>query len=200
MLNQKNYPTIEAVPLGRPELLLRAAPRYFLPALSSFAGLYGSGRAALYWACRGLSFPPGTRAWLPSFHCGVEVQAALDAGFDVGFYRINPDSTIDEDDLEHKLCTQPGVVVLIHYFGFPQPGIQRIAQFCRRLECVLIEDCAHSLFSRHQGRALGEFAPVSVFSLRKSLPVFDGGALQVHTSFLAAVRQQAFIVSGHQKT
>jgi len=193
MLKTNNYPSVEAVPLGRPELLLRRGTAAFQPALSSFAGVCGSGRAALYWACRGLSMPSGTRAWLPSFHCGVEVQAVLDAGFNVAFYRIGSDLTIDEEDLEYKLRSQPGVVVVIHYFGFPQPGIQHIAQLCRRLECVLIEDCAHSLFSRHQGRALGEFAPISVFSLRKTLPVFDGGALQVHTPFLAAVRQQPFM-------
>ena len=120
---------------------------------------------------------------MPSFHCGVEVQAAIDAGLEVGFYRIQPDLTMDLQDLAAKLDAKPGPVLAIHYFGFGQPGIESLAELCRRAGVALIEDCAHALFSRHAGRELGEFAPLAIFSLRKTLPLLEGGALKVNAPF-----------------
>jgi dTDP-4-amino-4,6-dideoxygalactose transaminase len=116
---------------------------------------------------------------MPEYHCGVEVQAAIDAGLSVRYYRVSRDLSVDEGDLERCLRILPGPVLLIHYFGFAQPGVVRIARRCRELGVTLIEDCAHALFSSLGQVPLGTFGPVSVFSLRKSLPIYDGGALSV---------------------
>jgi dTDP-4-amino-4,6-dideoxygalactose transaminase len=104
---------------------------------------------------------------MPEYHCGVEVQAAIDAGLNVRYYRVSRDLSVDEEDLERRLRACPGPVLLIHYFGFAQPGVKRIAQLCQELGVTLIEDCAHALFSSHGEIPLGAFAPVSVFSLKE---------------------------------
>jgi perosamine synthetase len=77
------------------------------------------------------------------------------------------------------LSGQPGPVLVIHYFGFAESSIESLAELCRKAGVTLIEDCAHSLFSRYRGRPLGDFAPISVFSLRKTLPLLEGGALNM---------------------
>jgi perosamine synthetase len=147
--------------------------------LQEFISLHDSGRAALYWALRSLALPSDSTVWMPSYHCGVEVDAAIAAGYRVRFYRIGLDLTIDENDLRRRLTHQPGPVLIIHYFGFAQPGIHQIAELCSRHGCTLIEDCAHALFSTDSsGRQLGTIAPFAVFSLRKTLPLIDGGALR----------------------
>ncbi len=122
---------------------------------------------------------------MPSFHCGVEVQAAIDAGLEVGFYRIGSDLRMDLQDLATKLRSKPGPVLAIHYFGFGQPEIEALAEICNGAGVTLIEDCAHALFSRHAGRELGEFAPLAIFSLRKTLPLLEGGALKANASLEA---------------
>ena len=161
--------------------------------LHSFTALLGSGSSAVYWACRGLRLEPRTRIWMPSLNCGVEVQAAIDAGLDVGFYRLTEDLSVDEADLTRKLQERPGIVFVIHYFGFPQPSIERLAEECQRRQCILIEDCAHALFSKHLGREVGSCAPIAVFSLRKTLPLADGGALKVNEELLRHVRENPFL-------
>lgn len=172
-------------------ILSRPGP--FFSDFQSFTALLGSGSSAVYWACRGLRLEPGTRIWMPSLNCGVEVQAAIDAGLDVGFYRLAEDLSVDETDLTRKLQEQPGIVFVIHYFGFPQPSIDRLAEECRRRQCILIEDCAHALLSNHLGREVGSFAPLAVFSLRKTLPLADGGAIKVNEELLRHVRQTPFL-------
>ena len=129
---------------------------------------------------------------MPSLHCGVEVQAALDAGLNVGFYRLLNELTIDEEDLESKLRDRPGVVVGIHYIGFGQRHNERIAELCQSAGSVLMEDCAHALFSKHAGLELGDFAPIAIFSLRKTLPIPDGGAFKVNEELLCRVTKRPF--------
>jgi dTDP-4-amino-4,6-dideoxygalactose transaminase len=44
----------------------------------------------------------------------------------------------------------------------------------------LIEDCAHALFSRDANKDLGKYGDLSIFSLRKTLPVYEGGILLIN--------------------
>jgi len=167
-------------------------PGPFSAHLETFTGLHDLGRSAIYWACRGLRLDPGAQIWMPALHCGVDAQAAIDQGLKVGFYRLSDDLAIDEADLELKLQDRPGIVFVIHYFGFAQPAIERVAEACQRRGSVLIEDCAHALFSRHAGRELGDFGPIAIFSLLKSLPITDGGALKVNEELLLRVSEKPF--------
>lgn len=150
--------------------------------LADFIGLYALGRSAVYWAFQGMGLAEMTPAWFPSFHCGVEVEAAANAGFDVRFYRVREDLQVDQDDLEKKLRSRPGPVLVIHYFGFPQPEIHRVAELCRAMGVALVEDCTHALFSRAGSVPLGDFGPIAVFSLAKTLGLCCGGALKVDIS------------------
>jgi hypothetical protein len=187
----KDYFEVSASPAPSFGMPLKG-PGPFAAQLDAFTGLHDLGRAGIYWACCGLRPDPGTWIWMPSLHCGVEVQAALDAGLNVGFYRLADGLTIDEADLEAKLRERPGIVFVIHYFGFAQPAIERIVGDCQRRGCVVIEDCAHALFSKHSGRDLGDFAPIAVFSLHKTLPIPDGGALKVNAELLREVTEKPF--------
>lgn len=167
-------------------------PGKFSAELEAFHGLRSQGRSAIYWACRGLGLEQEARIWMPALHCGVEVQAAIDARLNVGFYRLVDELTVDEEDLESKLQGRPGVVFVIHFFGFGQPHIERIAALCKRTGNILMEDCAHALFSKHTGFELGDFGPIAVFSLHKTLPIPDGGALKVNADLLRRVTQRPF--------
>lgn len=115
--------------------------------------------------------------WFPSFHCGMEVRAAVDAGCRPRFYRVDERLRVDESDLARRLASEPGAVVVIHYFGFPQPVVQRI-------DAPLLEDCSHAFLSRLGGQPLGTFGDAATFSFYKSLGTVDGGGLRA--AFVAA--------------
>ena len=137
---------------------------------------YSSGRAAVYFMARAISGGQRKTAYLPVFHCGVEVEAFLRAGFEVKFYNINENFDVDFGS-SSKCEFMPGdVFFIIHYFGFPQ-NMDKITAFCRDRQLILVEDCAHGLYSRCGGRLLGTFGEWAVFSMRKTLALPNGGGL-----------------------
>jgi dTDP-4-amino-4,6-dideoxygalactose transaminase len=140
------------------------------------ARLFGFSRDALHLVYRTLALPRGTPAWMPSFHCGMEVRSAVDAGFTPRFYAIRDDLSIDEDDLAGRLAAKPGPVLVIHYFGAPQPGLARVAARCRSLGVALIEDASHAFLSD----GVGAWGDATVWSLYKTCGTADGAALRTH--------------------
>src|SRR5207245_6549749 len=78
-----------------------------------------------------------------------------------------------------QTCALP-ILYLIHYVGFPGP-VQELSVACRARRLLLIEDCAQALLSNCAERPLGSFGDVAIFSIRKTLPVPDGGALVAGT-------------------
>ena len=79
-------------------------------------------------------------------------------------------------------------MLLIHYFGFAQPGTARIAAFCRAKGVPLIEDCSHAFLSRCEGRPIGTAGEAATFSLYKTFGTSDGGALRFDGAFEALRR------------
>jgi dTDP-4-amino-4,6-dideoxygalactose transaminase len=92
------------------------------------------------------------------------------------FYRIADDLSVDLADAGRRVG--PGVRALMatHYFGFPQdmPAVRR---FCDDRGLFLIEDCAHCLYGRVDGRPIGSFGDYAIGSPRKFLATIDGGCL-----------------------
>jgi dTDP-4-amino-4,6-dideoxygalactose transaminase len=138
--------------------------------------LYSSGRSALYAAARACGLPAGSRFLMPAFHCGVEVEATRLAGYDVDFYNIKPDLVIDFDDLVRRVNKNSRALVIIHYFGLMQE-VEKVLEICNAHRLILIEDCAHALYSSLRGKLAGLTGDFGVYSLRKSIGLPDGGAL-----------------------
>jgi dTDP-4-amino-4,6-dideoxygalactose transaminase len=109
--------------------------------------------------------------YMPSFHCGTEVRAAVDAGLTPRYYRLHADLSIDEADLAARLREAPGIVLVIHYFGFAQRAVPRIA-------APVIEDCSHAFLSRDDGVPVGTHGVAAAFSLYKTCGTAEGGALR----------------------
>lgn len=146
--------------------------------------LYASGRAGLFRIVAGLALPPGSTILLPAYHCGVEVEAVLRAGCGVAFYRVRFDLGIDLDHIRALIDQHTRGILVAHYFGFPQE-ISELAALCRQRELVLIEDCAHALYSRDQrGAWLGTTADYGLFSMRKTVFMPNGGAVRVNRAEL----------------
>lgn len=133
-------------------------------------------REAIYQGLKLLGVAPGDKILAPSYHCSTGIEPIDRLGAEAVFYRQFRDCTPDLEDIRRKIDGKTRGIVIIHYFGFPQPP-QAFQELCREHDMFLIEDCAHVLAGRFQGRPVGSHGDVSVFSWRKFLPVPDGGFL-----------------------
>lgn len=176
----KSLKTIQAFPaLDLPQLF--SSGRQHDPLLSgNRVRRYASGRAGLFHIIKSLALPEGSIILLPAYHCGVEVEAVLRAGCKVDFYRVGTDLGIDLENLCRKITSRTRGVMAVHYFGFPQE-LSSLRDICRRRDMVLIEDCAHALYSQDEhGCWLGTKADYGLFSMRKTVFMPNGGAVRVN--------------------
>jgi len=74
---------------------------------------------------------------------------------------------------------EEAVFMITHIGGWINPDIQEIAELCSDKGVSLVEDCAHSLGSRIDGKHSGLFGDAGVYSLyaTKAVPAGEGGIL-----------------------
>ena len=136
-------------------------------------------RAALYLGVRLLGLRPGDAVLVPAYCCGAELDSLLHASLRPVFYPVGSDLEPNLVQLDRQRDRSIKAILVIHYFGRPQP-MQPLRELARRRGLLVIEDCAHALFALdEEGRPVGDLADLAVFSLRKHLPVPDGGMMLV---------------------
>jgi len=118
----------------------------------------------------------GKEVLVPAYHHGVEVEALIDAGAKVKFFRVDSRMQPDLMDLERRIGPQTRAVYLIHYLGFPGPA-QDVRELCDRRGLLFVEDCALALLSSDGLLPLGRLGDAGIFCFYKTLPVPHGGAL-----------------------
>jgi dTDP-4-amino-4,6-dideoxygalactose transaminase len=115
---------------------------------------------------------------VPDYNCGNEIEAVVKSGYTPIFYPINPACQIDTAAIENLINQDVNAILITHFNGFPQP-VNEVAEYCTNEKIFLIEDCAHVLNTHLNNQPLGSFGDISIFSLRKQLPLPDGGILSV---------------------
>jgi dTDP-4-amino-4,6-dideoxygalactose transaminase len=128
-----------------------------------------------------LSMPKGSRdtVLLPAFHCAALIEPVVRAGYKTNFYRVRPDFTTDTDDLRAKLSQTTGLIVVIHFFGFPV-DLGPVLEMAWANGSYVVEDCAHSFLSRENESSTGHRADFALFSYYKFAPSLAGGGLGVN--------------------
>ena len=135
--------------------------------------LYRSGRDAMKAAARIIG---GRRVLLPALCCESMILPFSANGYDVEFYKMNPDLTGDEADVRAKLAD--GTVLLyMPYFGirpFTDEFLLSLRESGR--EIILVEDRTHDIIVPRRDEG---FAPDAVLaSLRKWAALPEGGMLR----------------------
>lgn len=140
------------------------------------SALFFRGAGAILQAARTIGLTHEDEVLVPAYHCGIEVEAIRHTGARIVFVPLTPKLDLTPEALRARMSRRTKAVLLIHFFGFPQP-VKEVRTFCDELGLILIEDCAHALFSGAGANLLGQTGDFSIFSFHKSLPVPDGGAL-----------------------
>ncbi|RJO61511.1 hypothetical protein C4544_02575 [candidate division WS5 bacterium] len=143
--------------------------------LASEQAVFNSARDALYNGIKLLDYVP-LRVHIPAYCCQSVLVPFGKLGIEIKFYDIDSNlrPVIKKSDF-----SRGDVFLLVHFFGIPQDTLS-INQLCQEFNMVLVEDCAHTLPDPEARYPVGSIGAFSVYSLRKQLPVPDGGVLVVN--------------------
>ena len=111
---------------------------------------------------------------LPSYTCDTVIIPFTDRGWDVTFYGVNTDLTVDDAFISLCESVKPSVLLMHTYYGCDTIANvrDRIGKWQKERGLIFIEDMTQSLF------LLDDIAPTAdyyVGSLRKWFPIPDGG-------------------------
>ena len=142
-----------------------------------------SGTAALHLALAAMGVGAGDEVVVPSFVCAalfhaVAATGAVPVPADIDPLTLN----LDPGDARRRLSARTRALVLPHLFG-------RVADPAPFLEMgvPLVEDCAHALGARLDGRPAGSFGRVAIVSsyATKLIATGEGGAVATNSAALA---------------
>lgn len=137
---------------------------------------------ALELAARLIGFELGDEVIVPSFTFVTSVSSFVSHGATPVFCDIDPVTLgLDLEEARKLITPRTKAIVLVHYGGVPAnpEGFARLAE---EHGLVLIEDNAHGLGGKSEGKKLGTFGAMSTLSFHetKNISCGEGGALVVN--------------------
>jgi len=114
------------------------------------------------------------------------------------FCDIDADTyNMDPQSLEANITGNTKAVICTHLWGLAD-RIDQIRDICKENNLFLIEDCAHAIGTKWQGRHVGTFGDIGMFSLQefKQLSTGDGAMSVVKDPELADRLENVWAFSG----
>lgn len=141
-----------------------------------------------------LQLEPDDEIWLPAYigWSRREGSGVFDPVQEVGiryrFYRVTDALQIDQNYLVDMFRqNRPKLLMIIHYFGFPDPNLQAIVELAKTHGTMVLEDEAHALYSDWIGYSCGRYGAAAIMSLHKMLPYKFGGLLLLNKGIDEAI-------------
>lgn len=123
-----------------------------------------NGRSALYHAFNILNLTKKDEVIISSYTCVSVINSILISWAKIKYVDINKsDFSFDLIDLEKNINKNTKVILLQHTFWKPAQ-VKKIKEIAVKNNIVLIEDCAHSLWSKVWKDKLWVFWDISIFS------------------------------------
>jgi len=120
---------------------------------------------------------PAYIGWSPNEGSGI-YDSVVKSGLSYSFYNLDLHLQIDLKDFKQKVLNDKNqLVLLVHYFGFPDNNSFEITAWLRERNIFFVEDCAHAWLTDLIGGKCGREGNYSFYSLHKILPVNNGGLL-----------------------
>lgn len=117
---------------------------------------------------------------LPAYHCPALVEPFLWLGYQVRFYPVQPDLSVDANLFQRMLTADVTHCLLVRFFGFKQ-NIEQLITLSNAAGKVIIEDCAHGLLDFVSGvQQPDPRVAARICSINKILPTIDGGLLYMY--------------------
>lgn len=146
---------------------------------AKYAVAVSSGTAALHCACLAAGIGPGDEVITTPITFAASANCALYCGARPVFADIDPDTyNIDPASIRACITERTKAVVAVDFTG-QVVEYEKIRAICDEYGLVFIEDAAHSLGTKYNGRQVGSLADMTTFSFHpvKTVTGGEGGAV-----------------------
>ncbi|MDY6865673.1 MAG: DegT/DnrJ/EryC1/StrS family aminotransferase [Halobacteriota archaeon] len=164
------------------ELTMGNKVKDFEEAFSGYMGISSvstsSGTSALHLALIAIGISKYDEVIIPSYTCIAVALPIIYQQAKPILSDIKDDYNISVEDVESKINDKTKAVIVPHMFGYPA-DISEIKDLCRSEGIYLIEDCAQSTGALYDGKKVGTFGDLSIFSFyaTKMMTSIQGGAV-----------------------
>lgn len=150
------------------------------------AVLIANGTAALHAMCFAAGIGPGDEVITSPITFAASANCALYCGAKPVFADINPETyNIDPDSIEKNVTSKTKAVIAVDFTG-QAVDVARIREICDKHKILFIEDAAHSLGTKFNGKPVGSLADMTEFSFHpvKTCTAGEGGAITTNDDAL----------------
>jgi len=138
--------------------------------------------SAIHLALRAANITKNDEVITPSFNCVADQQAIRFTGAEPVMCDIQEDNLgIDCEKAEELINEKTKAIIPLHYAGIPcdQKNVFKLA---KKHNLRVIEDCCHAFGTKIEGKILGSYGDMAVFSFDavKTITSIDGGCLVVN--------------------
>lgn len=146
---------------------------------AKYAVAVSNGTAALHLAAMAAGLGEGDELITTPITFAASANCALYCGARPVFADIDPTTyNIDPQSVRERISEHTKAVVAVDFTG-QAAELEPLLQLCHEKGIVLIEDAAHSIGTRYQGRGVGSIADMTTFSFHpvKTVTGGEGGAV-----------------------
>tara|TARA_B100001109_G_C18863825_1_gene475635 strand:+ start:682 stop:1824 length:1143 start_codon:yes stop_codon:yes gene_type:complete len=137
---------------------------------------------ALELAALTLDIQVGDEIIMPSYTFVSTANAFALRGAKIVFCDSRDDHPgMDEDQIWSLITSKTKAIVVVHYAGVAC-DMDKLASICKHHQLYLVEDVAHGIEAKYNGRALGTFGDLAAFSFHetKNIHSGEGGLLAIN--------------------
>ena len=153
---------------------------------AKYAVAISNGTAALHVACMAAGIGKGDEVITTPITFAASANCVLYCGGTPVFADINPETyNIDPDDIERKITANTKAVIAVDFTG-QAVEVKRIREICDKHNLIFIEDAAHSIGTKYNGKPVGSLADMTTFSFHpvKTITGGEGGAITTNNEAL----------------
>lgn len=137
------------------------------------------GRDALLFGLSKLGVKSGDCIIIPAFMCHSTIANLETLGYRIIYIDVSHDFQLDKVMLDNALAQfEVKAILAVHYFGYSL-DLEWLCKTCSEKKILLVQDCSHSFFSEILQYDIDIERHFVISSLRKSLPIKDGGVLKM---------------------
>lgn len=145
---------------------------------AKYAVAVSNGTAALHVACLAIGIKEGDEVIVSSITFAASANCVKYCGGTPVFADIRKDTyNIDVEDVKRKITDKTKAIIAVDFTG-QATELDKLKQICKEKRLYLIEDAAHSIGTKFNGKPVGSIADITTFSFHpvKTVTSGEGGA------------------------